>query len=74
MNKYMKMIGFVLIGAIGGYAYYYFIGCNGGTCPITSNWYVTTLYGSMMGLVLGFPTIRKNQKNKNKGDDLNADN
>jgi hypothetical protein len=74
MNKYMKMIGFALIGAIGGYAYYYFIGCNGGTCPITSNWYVTTLYGSMMGLVLGFPTNSKKPKNKIKGDDRNDDN
>jgi len=74
MNKYMKMIGFALIGAIGCYDYYYFIGCNGGTCPITSNWYVTTLYGSMMGLVLGFPTKSKNKKNNNTGDDINADN
>ncbi len=74
MNKYYKLAGFTLIGAIGGYAYYYFVGCNGGTCPITSNWYITTLYGSMMGLVLGFPTNTKTKKIKNKGDDSNADN
>jgi len=70
----MKMIGFALIGAIAGYAYYYFVGCDGGTCPITSNWHVSTLYGSLMGLVLGFPTNSKTKKNNDKGDDLNADN
>jgi hypothetical protein len=74
MNKHLKMGGFALIGAIGGYAYYYFVGCNGGTCPITSNWYVSTLYGSMMGLVLGFPTKSKTKNKNNKGDDLYADN
>ena len=68
------MIGFALIGAIAGYAYYYFVGCDGGTCPITSNWHVSTLYGSLMGLVLGFPTNSKTKKNNDKGDDLNADN
>ena len=32
----LKIIG-VLIGGIGGFAYYHFIGCTSGTCPITSN-------------------------------------
>ena len=32
----LKIIG-VLIGGIGGFVYYHFIGCASGTCPITSN-------------------------------------
>ncbi|MGA9119143.1 MAG: DUF6132 family protein, partial [Bacteroidota bacterium] len=38
----------------GGFLYYYFIGCASGTCPITSNPYVSTLYGAGMGLLLGW--------------------
>lgn len=47
-------------GALLGYAYYYFIGCNaGGSCPITSNPYISTLYGAFMGLILAVPTRKK---------------
>jgi len=42
----------VLIGAAGGYAYYHFVGCSTGTCPITSNPYISTGYGALLGLVL----------------------
>ncbi len=44
----------VLLGAVAGYAYYYFIGCNSGTCAITSNPINSVLYGSFAGLVLVF--------------------
>ena len=39
----------VLIGAIGGYAYYHYIGCASGTCPITSNPWISTAYGAVVG-------------------------
>lgn len=42
----------VLLGAGGGYAYYYFIGCNSGTCAITSNPVNSVLYGMVMGGLL----------------------
>lgn len=45
-------------GAIGGYLYYYFVGCAGGTCPITSNPLFSTLYGALMGGFL-FTTFKK---------------
>ncbi len=41
----------LLVGAAGGYAYYYFIGCNSGTCPITSNPLSSVMYGSLIGIV-----------------------
>lgn len=39
----------VLLGALGGYLYYAFIGCNIGTCAITSNPYISTIYGAVAG-------------------------
>lgn len=46
-NK-LTIIG-VLIVAIGGYLYYYHIGCLSGTCLITSKPLNSTLYGSVIG-------------------------
>ncbi|WP_291117144.1 DUF6132 family protein [Flavobacterium sp. UBA6135] len=39
----------VLVGAVVGYLYYHFVGCNSGTCSITSNPINSILYGSLMG-------------------------
>lgn len=39
----------MLVGAGVGLGYQHFIGCRTGTCPITSNPYVSTLYGAVMG-------------------------
>jgi hypothetical protein len=36
-------------GALLGYAYYYFIGCNTGSCPITSNPWNSVFYGMLLG-------------------------
>lgn len=49
----------VLIGAALGFAYYYFIGCYGGSCPITGNPIISTLYGGLLGLVISFPNRKK---------------
>jgi len=42
----------VLIGAVGGYLYYAFVGCASGTCAITSSPTISTLYGALMGGLL----------------------
>lgn len=41
----------IIIGAVGGYLYYNFIGCNG-SCPISGNPFVSTAYGAGIGAVL----------------------
>ena len=51
-SVWRKRILFSLIGALGGYAYYYFVGCSSGTCPITSNPWISTVYGAGMGFIL----------------------
>jgi len=49
-NK-IKLFLPVVLGALGGFLYYNFIGCNG-SCAITSSPVNSTLYGSLMGLIL----------------------
>lgn len=39
----------VAIGAVGGYLWYRLVGCRTGTCPITSNPWVSTIYGAVIG-------------------------
>ncbi|UCF65988.1 MAG: hypothetical protein JSW33_12435 [bacterium] len=50
----IKMLIFSGVGASLGFAYYYFIGCRTGSCPITSNPVISTLYGFLVGIVAGF--------------------
>jgi hypothetical protein len=39
----MKMVLFVLGGAVAGYLYYRLVGCRTGTCPITSSPIISSL-------------------------------
>jgi C4-dicarboxylate transporter len=39
----------IAIGALAGYAYYFYVGCASGTCSITSKPLNSTLYGAVMG-------------------------
>lgn len=43
---------FIVVGAGLGYAYHRFVGCRTGTCPITANPYISTVYGAVMGYLL----------------------
>jgi len=54
-RKVLKMLHLALfiVGGGGlGFAYYRFIGCASGTCPITSNPYISTIYGAVMGYMM----------------------
>jgi len=42
----------VVIGAVLGYAYHYFVGCRTGSCPITANWWASTAYGALLGAMV----------------------
>lgn len=62
LKKYWKLLLGVCIGAVGGFSYYYFIGCNGGTCPLTSKPLPSTAWGALIGLVWAFPEKIKEKK------------
>ncbi len=63
--KYKWKLAGVVVGALAGFAYWYFIGCNSGTCPIQSNWHTSTLYGGLIGYVIpNGPAKEKQEKEK----------
>jgi len=45
IKKYLPLV----LGGAGGFAYWYFIGCLSGTCPLTSQWWTSTAYGMIIG-------------------------
>jgi uncharacterized protein YcfJ len=53
LRKYQLTIIGIILGAIGGYLYYHFVGCNSGTCAITSKPINSSLYGALMGGLTG---------------------
>ncbi|MEO9005055.1 MAG: DUF6132 family protein, partial [Ginsengibacter sp.] len=61
LKKYQLAIIGVFLGAIGGYLYYHFVGCNSGTCAITSRPVNSTLYGALMGGLV-FNIFKKEKK------------
>jgi hypothetical protein len=49
----------VIIGGIGGFFLFYFVGCKSGSCAITSNPFSSILMGSFLGFALtGSPCLR----------------
>jgi phage shock protein E len=62
IHKYKSSIIGIGLGAFMGYLYYYFVGCSGGTCAITSNPINSTLYGALMGAVLFYKPQQTNSE------------
>ena len=58
IDKYWKTALFTLAGAGIGFAYWRFIGCTSGTCPLTANWHTSTLFGGLIGM-LAVPTKKR---------------
>jgi len=47
---------FAALGGGAGYAYYAFIGCRTGSCPIWSSPVISTAYGAAAGALLALST------------------
>jgi hypothetical protein len=52
--NWSKLLIGLALGAIGGYAYYYYVGCESGTCSIQSDPVNMTLYGMLFGGIAFF--------------------
>jgi hypothetical protein len=54
----------ILLGAVAGFAYWFFIGCNSGSCAITSSPVNSSLYGALLGGLL-INSFKKETPKKN---------
>jgi LytS/YehU family sensor histidine kinase len=52
----------IIVGAISGYLYYYFVGCASGSCTITSKPINSTLYGGLVGGLLFNLFVKEEKK------------
>ena len=52
----------IVIGALAGYAYYFYVGCASGTCAITSKPLNSTLYGALMGGLIFNMLVKEKKK------------
>lgn len=66
-RKKRLTIIFLVLGALGGFLYWKFVGCESGTCRIKSVWYWSSLWGAAMGYVIGdiINDLRMKRKSKN---------
>jgi hypothetical protein len=48
-SRFWKPVVGIIIGGIIGFLYYKFIGCSSGSCAITSNPYLSILFGGFFG-------------------------
>jgi hypothetical protein len=64
--KWTKRILPVVVGAVGGYLYYHYVGCNRG-CAITGNPIISTAYGAFAGFLF---VDWKSIFNKNKKEEV----
>jgi hypothetical protein len=64
--KYKLTLLGLLLGALSGYLYYFYIGCYSGTCPITSQPGPSTMYGAVMGALI-LNSFKKSKKTEEEG-------
>ncbi len=73
LRKNLFVIIAALTGGLLGLLYWKFIGCETGTCPIKSVWYLSTIYGIVLGYLIGDLALglwnKWKEKKKNKIDD-----
>ena len=57
------LIAGILVGSIAGLLYWKFVGCESGSCPVSSSPYISTLYGAILGGLL-FSIFRIEKKDE----------
>lgn len=58
LQTHWRTLAGVAIGAVAGGAYAYFIGCQTGTCPLTSNVWTAAAFFGFTGGIVGLPGPR----------------
>lgn len=65
-KRYLPIMILAVVGAIGGFLYYRLVGCASGACPISSNPYISTGYGGVIGALLGY-IVTPGKKKEDQG-------
>ena len=65
-RRYLPMMILAAAGAIAGFLYYRLVGCASGACPITSNPYISTVYGGVIGMLIGY-IVTPGKKKEDQG-------
>ena len=52
LKRHWPAVAGIAVGALGGFLYWWFVGCTSGTCPITSSPWMSTLWGALMGYLV----------------------
>ena len=52
LKRLLRPLLFTIGGALVGLGYYYVVGCSAGSCSITSNPIISTVYMGVVGLLL----------------------
>jgi H+/Cl- antiporter ClcA len=79
LRKHLLIVIGTIAGAAGGFLYWRFVGCKTGTCPIKSVWYMSTLWGLVMGYLLGsigedlIAKLRERRDKSNSAGDTHTD-
>ena len=53
LKKHKLVVISTVTGLLAGFLYWKFVGCLSGTCPIKSVWYLSTLFGGVIGYLSG---------------------
>lgn len=57
---------FVVAGILAGYIYYITVGCSTNGCAITSNPFISSLWGGLIGYLLSGVVFKKKKPTDNK--------
>lgn len=67
-KKTKRILAGIILGMIAGFLYWKFIGCTSGTCPLTSKWHMSTLFGGIFGYLIADSVKIKENKQEEKTD------
>jgi hypothetical protein len=62
LKKYYILMAGAALGATAGFFYWKYVGCVTGSCPITSQPINSSVYGAVMGGLLGDMFRKPNKK------------
>lgn len=63
VRKFLRPVLFTAAGMLAGLLYYFFVGCKGGSCYITSDPFRTAIYTGVIGWLLS-GIFRKENEDK----------